>query len=394
MATAPDTSGPRSAEQILADRMPRIDSLTGLRWWAAFFVFAYHMLVFAPLPPQASAFLHYGFFGVTFFFVLSGFVLTWSASSRVSQSTFYWRRFARIYPSHLVALLLAIPVFYSFAPDPDQSWIKPVSVGILALSFVLLQGWSTNPDILFSGNPAAWTLTCEAFFYALHPFVGKIFRAVRLRGALVLVIGTMAVAFGYRGLALVLPGHWLTNLPLPLVHLPEFVLGMGLAWAFRCGWRPRVPIALGVGALLLCLAALVFVPRLAPGSIVDTLVGTFSNELFTVACALAIIAFAGGTLAGRRSIFASRVMVRLGEWSYAFYLVHATVIYLALNLLGRQAPSWSNLGWFALMLAGGLVLSAGLHHFVEKPVERGMRAWKDDRDQRRAAATAAPVEAS
>jgi len=37
--------------------MPRIDALTGLRWWAAFFVFTYHLQVFAPLPSLASAFL-------------------------------------------------------------------------------------------------------------------------------------------------------------------------------------------------------------------------------------------------------------------------------------------------------------------------------------------------
>ena len=117
--------------------MPRIDALTGLRWWAAFFVFCYHALVFAPLPGAVTAFLGKGFFGVTFFFVLSGFVLTWSASDRVSQSTFYWRRFARIYPSHFVALLLAIPVFYNLGFGHDEVWVKPVSVGILALSFVL-----------------------------------------------------------------------------------------------------------------------------------------------------------------------------------------------------------------------------------------------------------------
>lgn len=112
---------PLSSRDVLAEPTPRLDGLTGLRWWAAFIVFLYHMLIFAPVPGLLSELFSYGYFGVTFFFVLSGFVLTWSARSNVPVSTFYWRRFARIWPSHIVALLLAIPVFYTMAAIPEGS---------------------------------------------------------------------------------------------------------------------------------------------------------------------------------------------------------------------------------------------------------------------------------
>jgi len=46
-------------------------------------------------------------------------------------------------------------VFYTFATIPDPAWVKAVDVGVMALSLLLLQGWSTIPTILFSGNPAA-----------------------------------------------------------------------------------------------------------------------------------------------------------------------------------------------------------------------------------------------
>ncbi len=373
----------------LTERMPRVDELTGMRWWAAFYVFGYHMLVFAPLPGIASAVLEYGYIGVTFFFVLSGFVLTWSRSPRVSQSTFYWRRFARIYPSHFVALLLAIPVFTSFAPDPDQWWVHAFNPVIILLSFLLLQGWSRDPGILFSGNPAAWTLTCEMFFYAMHPYLSRLLDRLRTRGALVFVGVVIAVAFVYRAAALVWPTEWwAAGMPWPIVRLTEFAIGMGLAWAFRSGWRPRVPVTLGVGALIATILALTAARVLLPGSTAVGVVAGFSNEIITVACALAIVALAARRLSGRRSVFASRLMVVLGEWSYAFYLVHATFIYLALTWLGPQEVGWSNLVWFAVVFVIALAGAAALHYLVERPFERWLRAWKDRRDAARVATRA------
>lgn len=358
--------------------MPRVDSLTGLRWWAAFFVFLFHMRGLAPLPEPVASFVSYGFFGVNFFFVLSGFVLTWSASSRVSQTTFYWRRFARIYPTHLVALLIAIPVFYSFTPDPAQSWVQPVSVGILLLSVVLLQGWSNDPAILFSGNPAAWTLTCEAFFYALHPFISRVLNRVRVRGALIFALATVLLAFAYRAIASGVPDLW--ALPLPVVYLTQFAAGMGVAWAIRCGWRPRIPIVVGLAAPAVTLIALVLAPRYAAGWLITGVLQTYANEIVTVACVITIAAFAGRNLEGRPSTFAGRTMVRLGEWSYAFYLIHATLMYIALALFGSRPASWGNIGWQLAMLAISIAAAAVLHLFVEKPFERWIRAWRDRRE--------------
>lgn len=118
----------------------RLDSLTGLRWWAAFAVFLFHVRNVVRMPAPISDFVSFGNFGVAFFFILSGFVLTWSWRERVGVGTFYWRRFARIYPLHLVTLLIAIPVFYSFAPNPEQTWVKPVDWGVFILCLLLLQG--------------------------------------------------------------------------------------------------------------------------------------------------------------------------------------------------------------------------------------------------------------
>lgn len=162
-----------AADHPLDQRMKRLDALTGTRWWAAFVVFLYHMAVFASIPGITAEIIGRGFFGVTFFFAFSGFVLTWSASRAVSLSTFFWRRFARIWPVHVAATIIAIPVFYSFAPNPDQSWVKPVDVVVILVSILLLQAWSRDPVVIFAGNPADWTLSVEALFCMLHPWIGR-----------------------------------------------------------------------------------------------------------------------------------------------------------------------------------------------------------------------------
>jgi peptidoglycan/LPS O-acetylase OafA/YrhL len=356
--------------------LARLDSLTGLRWWAAFAVFGYHMANLAPLP-YVQAVLHYGNFGVAFFFVLSGFVLTWSARPETTARTFWWRRFARIYPLHFLTLLLAIVVFYRIDPDPAQWWIKPLDIGLLLLSVVLLQGWSNEPRVLFSGNPAAWTLTCEAFFYAVHPFVNRGVRRLGLRGSLALCAGALAVAVALRVGTLLWPDVF-GLVPLPISRVTEFILGMGLASALLNGWRVRLsPLwVLGVTGVIL-VALTIASNRPVPAAVSIAL--AFTPELIIALCGAMIATVAARDLRGDRSLLRSRVLIALGDCSYAFYLVHATVLYAIRELVGFHEPSWVNLLWFALV--GGIAtgLAALLHYFVERPVEKRLRGWWDRR---------------
>lgn len=194
-------------------RSPRLDSLTSLRWWAALAVFFFHIRNLVPLPGPISEIARFGNFGVAFFFVLSGFVLTWSWRQNVGIGTFYWRRVARIYPLHLVTLLIAIPVFYSVSPDPSQTWVKPFDIAVLVLCLLLLQGWSRDPAILFAGNPAAWTLTAEMFFYAMHPFITRVLRYLDSSRALWAAASVLVASVVARTLMLTDPTGWLAGLP-------------------------------------------------------------------------------------------------------------------------------------------------------------------------------------
>lgn len=354
----------------------RLDSLTGLRWWAAFFVFAYHLRLFIPYPPLASDIAGYGHFGVTFFFVLSGFVLTWSSRGRTSAKTFYWRRFSRIYPLHLVALIVAIPVFYSTSPDPSQPWVKPLGWGVLLLSVVLLQGWSNNSTVLFSGNPAAWMLSVEAFFYAVHPWLMRPLSRLHQRGALCVAGG--ATAFGFITYAAIdLFPATMSHIPLPPLRLYEFVLGMALGWAMRQGWRPRLPLTVPVLACGAFFGALHRSDNLASLHSLNGLIVPYTEAIVAVLCAGVVIAAANADLTGRSRLLAWRPIVALGEWSYAFYLVHATVMYALLEVVGVRTDSGGvAVIWWLGVLSVTVALSAGLHLGIEKPVERRLRTWR------------------
>ncbi|MET1016757.1 MAG: hypothetical protein ABWX76_08060, partial [Leifsonia flava] len=102
-----------------------------------------------------------------------------------------------------------------------------------------------------------------------------------------------------------------------------------------------------------------------------------------------IAAAAWSDLTGKRSIMRWRPFVILGEWSYAFYLVHATVIYALLAVVGQQPKGWANILWYAVLLVVTLAAAAALHYLVERPCERFLRSWWDARLARRLAATGA-----
>lgn len=342
-------------------------------------MFGHHIANLVSLPSAVAGIAGFGHLGVTFFFVLSGFVLTWSWRPSVDIPTFYWRRFARIYPLTVVTLALAIPVFYSFAPDPAQPWVKPFDLTILVLSLLLLQGWSRDPVVLFGGNPAAWTLTVEMFFYAMHPLVIAALRRAARRGALIAAAAvlalTVATRFGIVSGALPL----VAGLPWPILRLNEFVLGMCLAWAMRQGWRPRlhplVPTALLLGFFVL----LDRLGRSAAAEPVYLTVAPYTNEIVTALCAVLIVSAASADLRGRSRLMTVRPVVALGEWSYAFYLIHATVIYAALELFGYRGGGWAAVGWTTGVLAGSIAAAWALHVYIERPLEKRLRTWQSRR---------------
>lgn len=115
---------------MIANKITRpapIPSLTGIRFFAALAVLMFHSGATyfdrAGIPYPVAQLLHNGYLGVSLFFVLSGFILTYAhQDDRIDGrflGVFYVARFARIYPVYLFALVLALPVLIDrFQPEP------------------------------------------------------------------------------------------------------------------------------------------------------------------------------------------------------------------------------------------------------------------------------------
>ena len=212
--------------------------LTSLRAFAALLVFAYHLKVLGVV--NLPHVFNISYVGVSFFFVLSGFVLTWSMPQVIKPKIFLRNRVARIYPATtLVAVLaLLIPI-----PGTGQS------VAGVVLRFLLLQAWVPIPAIAFGGNGVTWSLSCEMSFYVALPFVLLVMRQLGSRGRLGLAIAYfLAMSAFVAAVALSHSGGFLQTLAYanPVVRFGEFLLGVVVALEMRDGRRVKQPVLIGL----------------------------------------------------------------------------------------------------------------------------------------------------
>jgi len=145
----------------------KLDSLTSLRFFAAFGVFLLHYSQISgalSLPEFKSInnILAEGHVWVTFFFMLSGFILTYSIYSKNKKpkfTEFMFRRIARIFPVHFLTLLVTI-MFFLFIG-------KSIVLSSLISNLFLVQSWNTSQSVYWDLNAVSWSLSDELFFYVI-----------------------------------------------------------------------------------------------------------------------------------------------------------------------------------------------------------------------------------
>ncbi|AUY52713.1 acyltransferase [Streptomyces sp. CB01881] len=386
----PTPSGTVPQEQRTAgaagpSALARLPSLTGLRFVAICVVFASHAALFGALRTGRDYSVLYplGALGVSLFFILSGFVLTYSARSGDTAPAFWRRRFVKIYPAHLVAwTAVMLLIWAGNVPRVPPGSAPPLSHDLANLFLVntVAPGWWS----VDGGNGVAWSLVCELFFYALFPVLLPLVRRIRPEWLVAGAVAAVAAAWLVPLLALGLGGA-ATGSPLgadlsvdqlfyayfwPVGRLPEFVLGMVLARL--AVHRPRTRVGI-VPSAALVVAVLAAGPHVLSSVFLLTAVTV-------VPLALLIRATAAADLNATRSLLRSPQAVFLGDISYAFYLLHFTAFMALYHYLPQ---SWPNALLVVLVFVLGQLAAWLLHARVEVP---GMRRFAVSRARRRAAA--------
>ena len=366
-----------------------IRALTGVRFLAALAVVLFHNVSLPSAPEWVNVAFRRGDVAVPFFFVLSGFILAYNYARRdvVMQRTKFWQaRAARLYPVYLLALVAALPLFVRALlaeHDPRPAHAAAHGAVIAPLVVAMLQAWYPASGLVSVWNAPGWSISVEAFFYALFPFLAPVAARMRRPALLAGLAAAAAVVSDPIGrwllpdAATFLGRSWPFHAPHhPLVHLATFVLGVACARLFAA-WSGSARAARAAGP-----ASTIFL-----GVVLAIVAFTPDAQWHLWAYALLPVLFAGLVLSlawdrGPVARLASgRTMLLLGEASYAIYLLHApTWAYLQLvwtRGLGLESgyrpdkPLAFDVGYVLLSVAIGVVV----HLRIEIPARVGVLSW-------------------
>ncbi len=354
----------------------RLNALTGLRCFAAVNIVLFHFsnpLWFGWLAPVVNA----GYASVSFFILLSGFVLGYNYNARaragqLSKVKFYKARFTRLYPIYLLSLVLAfrmLPLEWGHHSH-GMFWTGMV------LTPLLVQGWI--PELATFLNTPAWTMSAESFYYLLFPWLARSKKPERVmphvgRMALVWILGmipgTLYVIFNPDGLAHVdrwSYGTWLQALKYtPIPHLASFVFGVLLAELDEILPRMgRLRLLLGLAGFAATFTLLTLAPHLPYAILHDGLLMPLFGCI--------VLGLAGVNPLSRA--LGIRPLVFVGQASYCLYLLHFNLW----NMIhDSHVLDWLGLAKFDPWISYALLVLLALLalHLVEKPAQKQLRKW-------------------
>jgi peptidoglycan/LPS O-acetylase OafA/YrhL len=376
-----------------------IRQLTGIRFVAAFWVFAYHLqgpfnvLGLLSIPVLGDV-MRVGRLGVDLFFALSGFILTHTYLTRMGPKLrggdtvrFWWLRLARIYPVHLVMLIVAgLAVFAQarvLGEDIDRDWWNPID---FVKNLLLIQEWGPNPER--GWNFVAWSLSMEWLAYLAFPLlVLVLWRMHKKIPTFVLVIAWFAVLAPLVGYGLGTSDPYYTdNWGSTYRIASEFTAGaitylivQRLARREDRVQRPAewlsavLPVLVVAGAVFLAWLPAAQPPANAVNPDAEPLPPYFHLSLVPLLVAwIGSLALARGGMARALS---TKTLVLGGFISYSLYMTHLVWMGLwraGMSVAGIDGGVLYALG-VAILIGGALIIAWIMWRVVEEPAREWMR---------------------
>jgi len=344
----------------------QLASLTSLRFFAALCVVVHHVAEITGPMVLVSLIGRLGWLGVSFFFILSGFVLMWSFEQSIGPGAYVMRRLTRIYPLHFVCLTTSLAYFW-LTKHPLGGY-EGTPAGTIA-NFLLIHDWLPgHPHTRQAWNGVSWTLSCEFFFYLLAPVVFPFFMKIsqveyRLWAGLIWLVLVSFILISQEKAWAALLDFFLYN---PLPRALEFFLGaLGARW-IKAGFR------VNSGILSLCLMSL---PVLSYSILVPeaAICPALMNALFMPGAFLFILWAAGADYDGLKSWLQNNFFVRFGAASFALYMTHALLLAVYERVTAGYFRSYSilRIELVVIYLFMAVILSLIVHGCFEFP----MRKW-------------------
>lgn len=364
----------------------KLHSLTSLRFLAAFLIILSHLDGLFGFPPSFSK--SYPFhYSVSFFFILSGFILAYSypqLDSSSAQKKFLIARLARIWPVH--SLLFFIVCLLSGAGLMENEGETLSSF----LNLFLMQAWVPSASTFFSYNAPSWSLSVEFFFYLCFPWlIHQLHKTWLFKGMAIFSCPFLMIIFcAY----FQLPNYSLTYLGItnygflyihPLIRLPEFFIGiLGAFFLQKYKWLANFNLkkATFIESLALSLVALnlyfySFIKqaflRLIPFSLAHEaeiwLSSTGILTCFSFLFVILVFSLQQGLIS---KLLSFRLMVVLGEMSFSMYLIHQVLNRFYSYSIG-DFEKISN----KLKFGGYLSILLFFSYLLWKYIEHPLRNW-------------------
>jgi peptidoglycan/LPS O-acetylase OafA/YrhL len=374
---------------LVEGSLRKMDALTSLRFFAAIGIVIEHTKDAFHSTAWINSAIPFDY-GVSFFFVLSGFILSYNyrefGNVMVSRQ-FYVARLARIWPLHVVAFLInmaLIPTSIRFVGGDTTHWIR-----ITLANLLLVQAWLPKVGYFFSLNAVSWSVSTEMFFYLMFPLLRNNWsKTWHWKTLLVLFIScsilTIATARNLPPIDLHAPMR-ISSAGIayisPFTRITEFLLGMIFGGIF-IRYQNAVSGNVWVWTVIE-LASIMLIPFfqvytsefpsvIAGHDLSASAWGGFavhSGGAPAFAVITLVMAFGRGLISRALCL---RPLVLLGEVSFALYLVHQSLIgYFYLNRPRFEGIPDSVLcgGYWVFTIAASFALWV----FVEKPCRKWIR---------------------
>jgi peptidoglycan/LPS O-acetylase OafA/YrhL len=309
-----------------------------------------------------------GLAGVAFFFVLGGFTLTLGYADKVKESGFVYgeyikRRLIKFYPLHWLILFLFVPLNYLCSVQ--------VSIKTFVPNFLLLQSFIPIKEFYYSYNSPSWYLCNTVFFAVLFPFIYRWLS--RIKG-----IQWVGIAVLYVALIVVEcftpEKFWQSILYInPVVRLFDFMLGVMIAMVYRKVLAIE-SIVKSLQQRKWLLYVLLFI------SLTVVIIFSLNNlgvtgRAFAYWLPLVIIILTTSfiSLTSAKNFMTNKVLVSLGEVSFALYMIHSLVICVVKVIASKVGINneWITIPvMLALTIAGSYLVT----YLFVNPVNKWLRS--------------------